>query len=182
MKSAFKSLSQGDKVLLISCPAGAGYPGALLTFNYSDVEVIDSLSTTGLCFAENRIYRLLWADNEADVAGELLGYDERGIVQYSRIDELAEAHDIAWNGSEFIVVSTATNSVLSVSPAGKVTSRWKRPEPVMPGISTAFCSKTAARSLARSEGSPSIAAGAGTRTAARASSLIWRQGKISSPA
>src|SRR5580700_855793 len=115
MNNILKPFEQDNLILLISCPQVAGCTGGLLAFDGLDVERIDTLSTTGLCLAENRIVRLLWAHNDADAPGEFLAYDARGVERYARIDELAEPHDIAWNGKEFIVVSTRTNRILWVS-------------------------------------------------------------------
>jgi acetolactate synthase-1/2/3 large subunit len=119
--------AQNDLLLLASCPHVANNAGGLLAFNGADVERVDSLSTTGLCLAQDRLCRLLWADDHANGPMEFLSYDAGGVDRYFRIDELAEPHDIAWNGREFLVVSTATNSVLRVSSTGTVTGQWKVP-------------------------------------------------------
>ena len=119
--------THNDLLLLASCPHVASNAGGLLAFNGAEVERVDSLSTTGLCLAESRLCRLLWADDHTNGPIEFLSYDAGGVDGYFRIDGLAEPHDLAWNGREFVVVSTATNSVLRVSPTGTVTGQWKIP-------------------------------------------------------
>jgi acetolactate synthase-1/2/3 large subunit len=119
--------AHNDLLLLASCPHVASNAGGLLAFNGVDVERIDSLSTTGLCLAEDRLCRLLWADDHTNGRIEFLSYDAGGVDRYFRIDDLSEPHDIAWNGREFVVVSTGNNSVLRVSSTGTVTGQWKAP-------------------------------------------------------
>jgi hypothetical protein len=96
-----------------------------LAFDGVDVEVVDRLSTTGLCLAEQRLCRLLWADDDFNGPIECLCYDAGGVQHYFRVDGLAEPHDVAWDGRQFLVVSTATNSILRVTQTGTVTGRWQ---------------------------------------------------------
>jgi acetolactate synthase-1/2/3 large subunit len=100
--------------------------GGLFAWDGQTLEQIDRLSTGGLCVAEGRLFRSLWAAL-ADAPGELLTYDERGIQRYHRLDMLAGAHDILWDGQQLIAVSTASNSVLWISAAGEVTRTWQAP-------------------------------------------------------
>jgi hypothetical protein len=127
MSCIFNLLNQNNLVLVASCPQVPGCAGGLLAFDGLDVECIDTLSSTGLCLAENQLFRLLWADNDVDAGTELLAYDARGVQRYFRLDELAEPHDIVWDGREFIIVCTGANRVLRVSRAGNVTARWQAP-------------------------------------------------------
>jgi hypothetical protein len=99
----------------------------LLAFDGNGISRVDYLSSTGLCVAGDRLYRLLWADKLADAPGELLSYDDQGVVSYHRIDALREPHDVAWDGRELLVVSTATNSILRLAPDGRLLSRWQAP-------------------------------------------------------
>jgi acetolactate synthase-1/2/3 large subunit len=100
--------------------------GGLFAFDGQSVEPIDRLSTGGLCLAEGRLIRSLWSALAGE-PGELLIYDARGVERYHRLDSLAGAHDVAWDGREIIAVSTATNSLLWISPGGEVRRRWQAP-------------------------------------------------------
>jgi acetolactate synthase-1/2/3 large subunit len=120
-------LSQGwsDCVLLASSQ-DHDTGGGLFAWDGQTLEQVDRLSTGGLCVAGGRLFRSLWAAL-ADAPGEILTYDERGVQRYDRLDALAGAHDVLWNGRELIAVSTATNSVLWISAAGEITRTWQAP-------------------------------------------------------
>jgi acetolactate synthase-1/2/3 large subunit len=111
-------------VLLISC-LGEDTGGGLFTYDGKTLEQLDTLSTTGLALADDRFGRLLWSSGEAGSVGELLVYDQTGISRYFRIDSLREPHDLAWDGEAFVAVSTMSNSIVWLSPAGEVTRVWK---------------------------------------------------------
>jgi acetolactate synthase-1/2/3 large subunit len=100
--------------------------GGLFAFDGRAVEQVDHLSTGGLCLAEGRLLRSLWSAL-ADAPGEILTYDDRGVRRYHRLDPLAAPHDVAWDGREVVAVSTGSNSLLWVSPAGEVTRTWQAP-------------------------------------------------------
>jgi hypothetical protein len=57
--------------------------------------------------------------------GELLVYDAHGVEHYYRIDQLAEPHDITWDGQAFVAVATLTNSILWISPSGTIVRTWQ---------------------------------------------------------
>jgi hypothetical protein len=122
------AIHNGDapQVLLASC-GGDDTGGGLFSFDGHDVEQIDRLSTNGLHFADGRIIRLLRSWNDNDSIGEILLYDERGVERYCRVDSLVDGHDIAWDGHEFIVVSTSSNSIFWISPEGRIARIWKAP-------------------------------------------------------
>jgi hypothetical protein len=73
------------------------------------------------------LIRSLRSSNDNDSVGELLVYDERGVERYYRIDGFIDGHDVAWDGREFLAVSTLTNSILWISPAGEITRTWQAP-------------------------------------------------------
>lgn len=110
--------------LLISC-LGEQTGGGLFAYDGKAVEQLDTLSSTGLAVADGRFGRLLWSSGEAGSVGELLVYDEVGVARYFRIDSLREPHDLAWNGEEFVAVSTMSNSILWLSPSGEVSRTWQ---------------------------------------------------------
>ena len=116
-----------DQVMLISCLGDDDTGGGMFVFDGSAVTQIDRLSTTGLCVAHDRVSRLLRSSPELDAAGELLVYDECGVKSYLRIDHLADAHDVLWDGNCFVVVSTSTNAVLWLTPAGETLRTWRAP-------------------------------------------------------
>jgi acetolactate synthase-1/2/3 large subunit len=115
---------KNEQVLLISC-LGEQTGGGLFAYDGKTVEQLDTLSTTGLALGAGRIGRLLWSSGEAGSVGELLIYDETGVERYLRIDSLREPHDLAWDGHEFLAVSTMSNSVLWLSASGEVTRSWR---------------------------------------------------------
>jgi len=102
-------------VLLISC-LGEQTGGGLFAYDGGVIEQLDTLSSTGLAVAEQQFGRLLWSSGEAGSPGELLVYDEVGVMRYVRIDDLREPHDLAWDGSSFVAVSTMSNSVVWLNP------------------------------------------------------------------
>lgn len=100
--------------------------GGLCFFNGETVETIDRVSTAGLSLAGNRFFRLLRTPL-CTGTGEVLIYDQRGVQQYLRIDELSDAHNVAWDGQHLIVASTGKNSLLWISISGEVIRRWRAP-------------------------------------------------------
>jgi Domain of unknown function (DUF4915) len=112
--------------LLISC-LGKDTGGGLFSYDGVAPEQIDTLSTTGIAQAGERFGRLLWSSGETGSVGELLVYDEIGVRSYSRIDSLREPHDLFWDGSSFVSVSTMTNSLVWHSPTGEVEREWRAP-------------------------------------------------------
>ena len=113
-------------VLLAS---GFGYDtgGGLYAVREDGVEQLDGLSTTGLTLAGERLVRLLRAPEEPGYGSELLVYDERGVVQYLRLEDLDDPHDVHWDGSSFVVVSTTRNALAWVAPSGEIVRRWTAP-------------------------------------------------------
>jgi hypothetical protein len=100
--------------------------GGLFTFDGSDLDKIDSLSCTGLLVADDRVGRLLRAPVDVDSATELVVYDGRGVVEYRRIDAIADPHDLArLDDGSWIVVSSAHNSVTRVAPDGALDVLWQ---------------------------------------------------------
>jgi acetolactate synthase-1/2/3 large subunit len=112
--------------VVISCAGDGDTGGGLCVFDGKKVETIDRLSTAGLCMAEGRFLRLLRTPL-CTGTGEILVYDQRGVTQYLRIDELSDSHNVAWDGHHLIVASTGKNSLLWISLNGEVVRRWRAP-------------------------------------------------------
>ena len=113
-------------VLLAS---GFGYDtgGGLFAVREDGVEQLDGLSTTGLTLAGDRLVRLLRAPEEPGYGSELLVYDKRGVVQYLRLEDVDDPHDIHWDGSNFVVVSTTRNAIAWIAPSGETARSWTAP-------------------------------------------------------
>lgn len=116
-----------ESVLLASAFGDEDTGGGLFAFDGQAVERLDRLSSNGLALAGDRLVRVIRAAREVGAAGELLVYDERGVERYLRIDELADPHGVAWDGSNYVAVSTMTNAVLWIAPSGDVVQAWRAP-------------------------------------------------------
>ncbi len=114
-------------MVLASCLGDEDTGGGLFSFDGHCIERIDRLSSTGLSIAGDRLARLLRSRGDTDAPGEILTYDSQGVRGYYRVDGVADPHDILWDGHQFIVVSSFTNSVVWISSAGEVLKRWQAP-------------------------------------------------------
>lgn len=115
-----------ELALLVSC-LGEATGGGLVSYDGEALDVVDKISSTGLAYNDGRFYRLLWCKGAYVSAGELLVYDMVGVERYFRIDGLKEPHDIVIRNGHMVVVSTGTNEVLWLSPAGEVVKRQRLP-------------------------------------------------------
>jgi Domain of unknown function (DUF4915) len=122
----FNTSSIQDGVLLVAGAGDGDTGGGLGAFDGGSFQMIDRVSTSGITVFENRLARLLRTPLNTG-GGEILIYDERGITHYLRVDELCDAHYMAWDGKQLIVSSTGTNSLLWVTLGGEVTRRWRAP-------------------------------------------------------
>jgi acetolactate synthase I/II/III large subunit len=86
----------------------------------STLEVIDRISSTGLSYSQGQLRRLLWCKGDLLAPSELLIYDTTGVLAYQRLDAVRDPHDLLWDGRNHIIVSSGTNSIVWISPAGKV--------------------------------------------------------------
>lgn len=120
--------SPAAPVLLASGLGDTG-SGGLFALEDHGPTTLDRLSTTGVAVSDDgtRLARLLWTDEDPQSCGEVLVHDRRGVVRYHRVDELQEPHSLLWSGEDLIAVSTLTNHVLWIDPAGRVTKRWRAP-------------------------------------------------------
>ena len=115
----------GDVTLLVS-GFGERSGGGIFAVSGRHVEQIDSLSSTGLAVACGRVARLVRSATE-HYGSELLLYDGRGVDRYARLDEVVDPHDILWDGTHYVVASTAANSLFWLSAQGEVVRRWEAP-------------------------------------------------------
>jgi hypothetical protein len=111
-----------DELLLVS-GFGDTSGGGIFLVAEGEVEQLDAMSSTGLAVGNGRVGRLLRSATEL-YGSELLVYDEAGIECYFRLDGYVDLHDIVWDGSHYVVASTAANSVFWLSPSGDVVRRW----------------------------------------------------------
>ena len=111
-------------VLLISGYDNEG-SGGLFTFDGSELGQIDGLSSMGLAVGDGRVARLLRAPVDVDSATELVVYDRTGVLEYRRIDDIVDPHDVALRDGSWIIVSSANNSVTTVSPDGRRDVMWQ---------------------------------------------------------
>ena len=101
--------------------------GGLFLVDGGRVERLDYVSSNGVAVAGDRFVRTIRSAREVESVGELLVYDKRGVERYFRVDALADAHDVAWDGENYVAVSTLTNKVLWISPGGDVVREWRAP-------------------------------------------------------
>jgi len=85
--------------------------GGLFTIEDGRLENVDRLSSMGLAADGRRVARLLHCAPETGTLGEVLIVDARGVSHYLRLDGLTDAHDVAWDGDEIVVVSPWHNAV-----------------------------------------------------------------------
>lgn len=114
--------------VVVSC-FGADTGGGLIALDDDGrAHVIDQLSTTGLAADGDRLVRMLRGGDEVGCGpGEMLAYDDVGVVTYARIDELQDAHDVVAEDEHLLVASPASNSILWLDRGGTVCRRWKAP-------------------------------------------------------
>lgn len=111
--------------LIISGLGDGDTGGGLFAIDGRTCQPIDRLSTTGLTCADGNLHRLLWSDQSS--SGELLTYDRGGVARYCRVDSMIDPHDLLWDGTHFVIVSSGTNSILWVAPDGQIVRRWEAP-------------------------------------------------------
>jgi len=108
--------------------SGLGASGGAFALQADGFRALDAASTTGLAVSDDGrlLARVLWNEDEKG-AGELLLYDEDGVVVYRRLDALREPHAALWHGEELVLVSTLENALLWVNRSGEVVREWRAP-------------------------------------------------------
>jgi acetolactate synthase I/II/III large subunit len=112
--------------LLISCVGDTDTGGGLFSYDGSELSTIDRVATTGICATRTHLYRSFWTVDENSV-GEIVVYDARGVERYHRVDELADPHDVLWDGSCLIVVSSLRNCIFWIATSGRIERTWIAP-------------------------------------------------------
>lgn len=114
--------------LLVSAFDDEDDRGGIFSFSGKHLEQLDELPSTGLAWdGKGRLARALRSKSEAGSLGEVLVYDPQGIRCYLRVDELADPHDLLWDGDGLVAVSPARNHVLWLTSSGFVRRRWRAP-------------------------------------------------------
>ena len=114
-----------DVTLLVS-GFGEGSGGGIFAVSERGVEQVDSLSSTGLAVARGHVARLVRSATE-HYGSELLLYDANGVERYVRLDDVVDAHDVVWDGTNYVVAATTANSLFWLSEHGEVVRRWQAP-------------------------------------------------------
>lgn len=110
-------------VVLAACADPEG-GGGLFSFDGNRVEQIESMDCCSLTLADGRLLLLRWSQPGKSTG--VFVYDQHGIERYYRIAGLGDAHQIAWDGKNFVLVSTSTNSVLWLGQDGNKIE-WQAP-------------------------------------------------------
>ena len=124
--AAFSITSSGQTGYSLLASGLGDTGGGLFAFDGTEFQTVDRVSTTGLFLSGDRLFRSLHTPGE-NSAGEILVYDSRGIERYYRVDALADSHDLIWDGSCFVAVSSARNSILWIGESGKLEREWRAP-------------------------------------------------------
>ena len=96
--------------------------GGLYGLDGSAVEKIDRINTNSIALAGDRLLRLLWS-LPGDTA-HLVVYTEQGIERRFAFEDLGDAHQVVFDGSDYVMPSTSTNSIVWISPDG-ARREWK---------------------------------------------------------
>src|SRR4249920_3908663 len=117
-------LSDPERIVLVS---GFGDDGRGGMFALSDdgVEILDSVATVGVAYADGRFGRLLRAPVEVSSTTELVVYDERGVLEYRRLDAVRDPHDLLAHDGGWLVVRSGTNEIVYVG-ADELRVVWHR--------------------------------------------------------
>jgi len=124
---SFTRKNDSDHVLLIAGNSSVGGSAGLFVFDGSGIDRIDTLPTASLELLDDCLVRLLTTGTTDDSSAEFLFYDDRGVQRYVRVDGLADAHDITWDGDSLLCSATAANGVVWLSKHGEVLRRWRAP-------------------------------------------------------
>ena len=169
---------RSDLTILASGLGPGDTGGGLFAFNAQDAERVDYLSSTGLFVADDRLIRAVYSDPAAGSVGETPGLRPPGSRAHLRIDALAACHDVHWDGQCFVAVSTGSNAIHWISPAGEVVRTWRAPARGTPGTSTPWSSGMASSSFRPSGGSAATGIGHPRLARRPGSSSTWRRVRI----
>ena len=111
--------------LVASCLGDEDTGGGLLYYNTTDWLAIDNVSTTGLYVSGNELTRMLWAPSQAASGTSILHYNTEGLARTVTIEGFTDPHDVLWDGSHYVAVSSHQNAVVWVDPHGAVVRRFQ---------------------------------------------------------
>ncbi len=108
-----------DINLIVSCPN----EGGLVHIQKGIPTYLDSISTTGICIYEGRLFRCI--QNTIDTPLRMIVYGKEGKVSLV-FPDIRDVHDILGYEGRLFVVSTGTNEVFEVSAESyEVLTRFK---------------------------------------------------------
>lgn len=118
-----------DGEILLAAGEGPESAGWLLAIEGDTWEKIDSLYSSGIAVAGDRLYRVLCthARPSFPAIGELLAYDELGVVGYHRIDCLDDPHGLIYDGECLVTPCPAINTIFWLGFDGAVKRAWTAP-------------------------------------------------------
>jgi acetolactate synthase-1/2/3 large subunit len=118
-----------DGDILLAAGIGPDSAGWLFAIESDTWEKIDSLYSSGIAVAGDRLYRLLCTSSHqnSEAKGELLVYDESGVVDYHRIDCLDDPHALICDGEYLVTPCPAVNTIFWLGFDGAVKRAWTAP-------------------------------------------------------
>jgi hypothetical protein len=118
-----------DGDILLAAGDGPESAGWFLAIEGDSLEKIDSLYSSGIAVAGDRLYRVLCtrARPKFPATGELLVYDELGVVDYHRIDCLDDPHALIYDGECLVTPCPAVNTIYWLGLDGAVKRAWTAP-------------------------------------------------------
>lgn len=122
--------TNGPQALVASAFGDAVSGGGLFSVDGSRAVRIDAVSSMGLASDGRRLARILRCVPQDALLTEAVIYDQRGALQYLRIDDAAATHDVRWDGDMLVVVSPWHNAVRWFSRAGDLVREVRYPGPV----------------------------------------------------
>lgn len=117
-------------VLIASAFGDAVSGGGLFSIDGSRALRVDAVSSMGLASDGRRLARILRCVPQDALLTEVVIYDERGALQYLRIDDAAATHDVHWDGDMLVIVSPWHNAVRWFSRAGDLVREVRYPGPI----------------------------------------------------
>jgi len=118
-------LAANGLVLLISGFEDGGERGGLFRYDGNAVEQLDDVPTTGVTLVDSTVARVVRGRPEE--RGSTIVVHQEGGPTTLKVEELLDPHDIAWTGSSYAIASAGDNSILYVSPQGRLEDTWRAP-------------------------------------------------------
>lgn len=113
----------GDERLLVS---GFGkWGGGVYDLTSGTAVALDDIPTSGLGVGGERLWRVLRAPGEQTALCELLGYDDRGLRTYQRLDPIRDPHDVCWHDGAVHITSSWDSTIWRLDPDGVLRAAWR---------------------------------------------------------